>query len=65
MAEKLRRKVEENVQIFKSKKIYVTLSLGVSEVKKGQQTNDAIKLADLRLYAAKEGGRNRVVASDS
>jgi diguanylate cyclase (GGDEF)-like protein/PAS domain S-box-containing protein len=64
LAEKLRKHVEEDVQVFKSQKIYITLSLGVACMEKGQEVNDCIKKSDLRLYAAKEGGRNKVVSSD-
>ena len=64
LAEKLRRQVEEDVQIFKSQKIYITLSLGIACMEKGQEVDECIKKADLRLYAAKEGGRNRSVSSD-
>lgn len=60
-AEKLRKIVEEKVSVFKGLKIPVTLSLGVAEMEKDQQINDCIKQADLRLYSAKEGGRNKVV----
>lgn len=64
LAEKLRIQVEEEVQVFKSQKIYITLSLGVACMEKGQEVDNCIKKADLRLYSAKERGRNIVVSSD-
>lgn len=65
LAEKLRKKVEEDVHIFKNQKIHITLSLGIASIEKGVEIDDCIKKADLRLYAAKEGGRNKVVGSDN
>ncbi len=64
LAEKLRKQVENEVHIFNSQKIHITLSLGVSCIEKGQQIDACIKQADLRLYSAKEGGRNKVVSGD-
>jgi len=64
LAEKLRIQVEEEVHVFKSQKIYITLSLGIACMEKGQKVNSCIKKADLHLYAAKERGRNIVVSSD-
>lgn len=62
IAEKLRRAIE--VYEFKTQKGIVrrTISIGVSEFP-GDSSSiwEAIKFADIALYKAKEGGRNRVV----
>lgn len=62
LAEKLRKETEKNVQIFKGQKIMVTLSMGVACMENGQQVDECIKQADLKLYSAKNEGRNKVVA---
>lgn len=41
----------------------VSCSIGVAERISGENTGDWLKRADLALYAAKRGGRNRVVAA--
>lgn len=45
--------------------IHATASLGVCVVDKGLPLSDAMERADRALYAAKENGRDRVVAWDS
>lgn len=46
--------------------IAVTVSIGVSERTPGNPTgSELIQVADKALYAAKDGGRNRVCASDA
>jgi diguanylate cyclase (GGDEF)-like protein len=66
MGERIRRVVEE-VRILDQRgaRIPVTISVGVATVPGGMGTSPelVIALADRNLYAAKEQGRNRVVAS--
>ena len=43
----------------------LTCSFGVSEHKAAERVDDLLKRADVALYAAKTGGRNRVIAADA
>jgi len=64
-AERIRQKVERQpFPIYGGKRsIAVTVSIGVSGVRAGQTTADALlKRADEALYRAKRDGRNKVVA---
>lgn len=62
VAEKARRLVEGHRFSFESKPIKVTISIGVADLTREMlEPSSFIKLADQRLYAAKRGGRNRVV----
>ena len=42
----------------------VTISIGVAHSSEGPSHDTVVSLADLRLYQAKQGGRNRVVSGD-
>jgi two-component system cell cycle response regulator len=64
IAETLRGKVQTHSFVYESKKIPVTTSLGVSELKGDmEEASDLIKSADKALYESKQGGRNRVTVS--
>lgn len=41
----------------------VTASFGVATHRKGELTRDLVKRADVAMYNAKQGGRNRVETS--
>jgi diguanylate cyclase (GGDEF)-like protein len=56
--EKLRRMVEEKVDILED--IKVTISIGVTEVKDGDTEDLIFKRADENLYFSKQHGKNRV-----
>jgi polar amino acid transport system substrate-binding protein len=56
VAEKIRKIVESSD--FDG--IDVTISVGVSEFRKGDSVKSVVKKADLAMYKAKEDGRNRV-----
>jgi diguanylate cyclase (GGDEF)-like protein len=60
-AEKIRKLVESQTFHFEDVNIGVTLSLGIAELRPPYATGEALyKAADAALYAAKQGGRNRV-----
>jgi two-component system cell cycle response regulator len=61
IAEKIRKTIEENIiQINDKKKIKVTVSIGISELRdEDKSLFDAIKRADEKLYKAKKSGKNR------
>jgi len=61
-AEAARSLVANLVTDFMSTRIRVTLSLGVAELGPSEAPAALYQRADERLYAAKRGGRNRVVA---
>ena len=63
LAEGLREKVEQSSFTFQNETIRVTISIGVSMLTdEDKSATDLIRNADAKLYEAKRGGRNRVVA---
>jgi diguanylate cyclase (GGDEF)-like protein len=62
-AEHLRTIIEERPCVFENQSIPFTISLGVTTLHRETGVDPAglIKRADDNLYAAKRGGRNRVV----
>ena len=64
IGERIRTLVEKTAFLWEAQRIPVTLSVGVA-VTRGHETDSLalIQAADLALYQAKEGGRNRVVSS--
>jgi diguanylate cyclase (GGDEF)-like protein len=61
LAERIRTAVAKNPVEHDSTVIVFTVSIGVSQYRKGMQNiYELIKEADIALYRAKEGGRNRV-----
>lgn len=60
-AERLRKAIMIHAFDAEATRLSVTVSLGVSTMDEGIEDSDAlIKAADMALYRAKEGGRNRV-----
>jgi diguanylate cyclase (GGDEF)-like protein len=62
-ADHLRQLIEERPTVFDSQSINFTISLGVTTLHRetGVDPTALIKRADDNLYAAKRGGRNRVI----
>jgi two-component system, cell cycle response regulator len=65
LAERLRAEIAALRFDAAGEVIKLTCSFGVSERKGGEGIDDLLKRADVALYAAKTGGRNRVVAADA
>lgn len=62
VAEKIRHSIEKIEFIYKTDTIKMTVSIGVSQVKDGDTSHEAVfERADAALYKAKSEGRNRVV----
>ena len=64
IAEKIRKHVEKEYYIDHSKKLKVTISMGVTRVKEEDTEETLFKRVDQALYRAKSKGRNRVEVSD-
>jgi len=62
IAERLRTSVMESVCHFEELNIKVTMSFGLTVLNMDNPIEENIKIADERLYKAKEGGRNRVIS---
>ena len=64
LAEKIRLAVETHTFVYEDKRLHVTTSIGVAELRSDVDSATTLfKLADKALYAAKHAGRNRVVVS--
>ncbi len=61
VAERIRKAVEKHEFVFDSNKLVVTISAGVAQISKQEESSkDLIEAADKALYRAKETGRNKV-----
>ncbi len=61
LAERIRKKLADNIFTFDGKPLKQTTSLGVAELVSGMSSvSDLFELADQKLYNAKKTGRNRV-----
>jgi diguanylate cyclase (GGDEF)-like protein/PAS domain S-box-containing protein len=63
MAERIRKRVEDELFTTASGELSITISFGVAEYRGGIKPAELIELADRALYRAKAGGRNRVELS--
>jgi diguanylate cyclase (GGDEF)-like protein len=59
-AERLRLAMQESSAAWRPDGQPVTASFGIAERRDGMSFNALVKAADVQLYAAKQGGRNRV-----
>ncbi len=63
LAEFLRTSIEEHPFLSNGEQLSVTASFGVADLRNGlKTTDDLVRVADQRLYAAKNAGRNRVMS---
>lgn len=62
IAERIRSTVMASVCNFGNDALKITMSFGCSEISAALSIEDNVKIADERLYRAKQTGRNRVVA---
>jgi two-component system cell cycle response regulator len=62
LAEKVRQLVEESKFEFEGNNIPVTISMGVTQMMKGDTPESFVERADEKLYQSKQTGRNRVSA---
>ena len=66
LAERLREALLKQNPVYEGQEIPVTLSAGCAALSccSAPSPDEVVAVADRRLYAAKKGGRNQVVASD-
>ncbi len=60
VANAIRQLVEESTIEYEDVQIKVTVSIGVTNINHTTTIDDALKVADARLYKAKQTGRNKV-----
>jgi diguanylate cyclase (GGDEF)-like protein len=61
IAERIRSKIEKTKLIYDKKTFKVTVSIGMTSLKKDDTVESFVERADKALYKAKESGRNKVV----
>ena len=61
VADRARRLVEQSELPLPDGSLRVTVSIGATLVRKGEEVADILKRADVLMYEAKSAGRNRVV----
>lgn len=64
IAEKMRSAIQAHAFVYEGKRLPITSSMGVAELRTGiESAQTLLKAADQALYQAKNGGRNRVVSA--
>ena len=61
LAELIRSRVQESTCEYDGNTVKITMSFGVAVMEEPRSLEENVKDADEKLYAAKTGGRNRVV----
>ncbi|MCH5265839.1 MAG: GGDEF domain-containing protein [Lachnospiraceae bacterium] len=61
LVENIREKVAETKFVYKEQNLHVTMTFGISTSMEHTELTNLIELADDRLYAGKQTGKNRVV----
>jgi diguanylate cyclase (GGDEF)-like protein len=64
LAERVRKNVEEMKFNYNNIKLNISVSIGLAELKEGDDRLKLVERADALLYKAKENGRNRVEAEE-
>jgi diguanylate cyclase (GGDEF)-like protein len=62
-AERLRLSIDCHALAYEDAAVHFTVSVGVAELRAGEELDALIARADTALYEAKHGGRNRVAAA--
>lgn len=66
LAERIRENIEKRRYAYENEVLSVTLTLGVSAIKSGNDTVDSIiKKADILMYQGKRAGRNRIIFTNN
>ena len=65
IAERIRHAIEALILEWEEKTFRITISIGAAKFVDGATIDDTLNAADRALYAAKTGGRNRVVSADT
>ena len=64
VAERVRQSIAEKPVLTDPARVEITVSIGVSQWRPGQELSELLEQADVALYRAKERGRNRVELED-
>lgn len=64
LAQRLREQIAAHQVLEQGRPISATVSIGLASVRPDEELDELLRRADENLYAAKNGGRNRVVGSE-